>query len=140
MSEDAHVATIRRYYDGCNRGDIELMMSTFTPDITHYFVNGPPIHGAAELAAYWKQFQTASRTTTWTVDHAIVQGDEAVIEWTMISTFKDERPKRILRGAEWYVFSDDKIAEIRAYYHQVVLDERELEGFPYAERGYPMLP
>jgi ketosteroid isomerase-like protein len=139
VGENPYITTIRRYYDGCNRGDVVQMTSTFAPDITHYFVNGPPIHGAAELAAYWTQFQTASRTTTWTVDHAIVEGDEAVIEWTMISIFKDERPKRILRGAEWYVFRDGKIAEIRAYYHQAPLDEKELVGFPYAQRGYPML-
>ena len=38
MAENPNLATIRKYYDGCNRADIEQMMSTFDPNIVHYFV------------------------------------------------------------------------------------------------------
>lgn len=141
MSESEHLDTIRKYYDGCNRGDIDQMMSTFTPDVVHYFLNTSWLRGAAELANYWTKFQNKDRVTVWTVDHGIAEGDEAVIEWTMKSTFRDGRAPRIERGAEWYVFRNGKIAEIRAYYHQFEDHHiSELESFPYAQRGYPMLP
>ena len=40
------------------------------------------------------------------------------------------------RGAEWFVFAaDGRIAEIRSYYQQQP-NTTELDGFPYAARGY----
>lgn len=141
MSESQHLDTIRKYYDGCNRGDIDQMMSTFTPDVVHYFVEEPPVRGARELANKWAGFQQEGRVATWTVDHGIAQGDEAVIEWTLVYTRPARSPPTILlRGAEWYFFKDGKIAEIRAY-ELVPGDHKwELDGFPYAQKGYPTLP
>ncbi len=40
------------------------------------------------------------------------------------------------RGAEWFTFADDgRITEIRSYYQQRP-ETTELDGFPYAGRGY----
>ena len=50
------------------------------------------------------------------VDHAIVKDQEAVIEWSLELTPAKGVERELIRGAEWYVFRDDKIAEIRAYY------------------------
>ena len=51
--------------------------------------------------------------------------------------------RELIRGAEWYVFRDDKIAEIRAYYlnrfDPIPQTSFELRDYPYAERGYYML-
>ncbi len=57
----------------------------------------------------------------------------------MVMTFLNGQPQIILRGAEWYEFRENKIAEIHAYYHLSPdnLNGRELIEFPYAERGYP---
>lgn len=140
MLDHPYLATVRAYYEGCNTGDLTLMKSTFTPDVKHYFPTHAPVQGAEVLAKYWQGFNTSERRTTWTVDHGLVVGDEAAIEWTMIVTFMDGRPQEILRGAEWYLFRNGKIAEIRAYYHSD--PERkvtELIGYPYAERGFPTL-
>ena len=137
---EGHLTTIRRYYDGCNRGDVKLMISTFAPNVVHYFTGYPPVRGAAELANHWANFQKGGRTTYWTVDHAIAEGDEAVIEWTMRSYSSGDSHPTILRGTEWYVFKDGKIAEIRAYYHWAHgVEESELDGFPYGARRYPTL-
>lgn len=69
----------------------------------------------------------------WVVDHGIVDGDEAVIEWSM---FWEAGTQRVVtRGAEWFVLRGDLIAEIRSYYRQE-REDAELEGFPYASRGY----
>jgi hypothetical protein len=131
--------TIRTYYKGCNTGDVALMKSTFTPDVIHYFSAHGPIKGADNLALYWQGFNTAELQTTWTVDHGITDGDETVIEWSMNSTFGDCRPQEMLRGTEWYRFSEGKIAEIRAYYRWNPEAKSELWDFPYAERGFPIL-
>ena len=39
-----------------------------------------------------------------------------VIEWTLELTMDPAAGRELIRGAEWYVFRDDRIAEIRAYY------------------------
>ncbi len=68
-------ATIRRYFDGCNAADVDLMAACFTPEAVHYAFD----------------------------------------------------PDSLL------------ITEIRAYYaspQAAGLSRLELEGFPYAERGY----
>jgi ketosteroid isomerase-like protein len=133
-----YLDTVRRYYEGCSSGDVALMKSAFTPDVTHYFTAHEPIRGAETLAAFWQGLNSGARRTVWTVDHGLASGDEAVIEWTMITTFQDGRPREVLRGAEWVRFREGRIAEIRAYYLWTP-DQRESEliGFPYAERGYP---
>jgi hypothetical protein len=139
MNNHPHLDTIRAYYIGCSTGNVELMLSTFAPDITHYFASLEPVHGADTLANFWREYNLGDQRTVWTVDHAIVDDDEAVIEWTMVMTFLDGRPQVVLRGTEWYEFRKGKIAEVRAYYHwsRDVLRGRELIEFPYAARGYP---
>ncbi len=139
MAENPNLETIRKYYDGCNRADIEQMMSTFDPNIVHYFVEEPPVHGARQLAEKWAEYSAEGRIPRWTVDHGIAEGNEAVIEWTFVYT----RPKRdpptiVVRGAEWYLFKNGRIVEIRAY-DPTDLSRAELVDFPYAARGYPTL-
>ncbi len=145
MTEHPYLATIRRYYDGCNRGDIDLMISTFTPDVVHYFSDSHlppeqrgPIRGAAALAKYWASWQKGGHSARWSVDHGIVEGNEAAIEWSVVLRGPRGGNRRLLRGTEWYVFRRGKIAEVRAYYHYTSRTTvNELGGFPYAKRGYP---
>jgi hypothetical protein len=63
--------------------------------------------------------------------------DRAVAEWTV------QRTGLVLRGDEWYKFDPDTglITEIRGYLASPPApgaSRLELEGFPYAERGYTM--
>jgi len=142
MSEHPHVSTIRRYYAGCNAPDVALMRSTFTDDVVHYFVDHAPVHGSEGLAMYWAKVVPRTQAS-WTLDHAIVQGDEAVIEWSMRWTPANTGRPELLRGTEWYRFRDGKIAEIRSYHcnpHLTGPANFELHGFPYAARGYPGVP
>lgn len=140
--EHAYVRTIREYYRGCSTADVAVMKGTFTDDVVHYFTHHAPIRGADALAGYWAKMQPRI-DAVWTCDHAIVQGEECVIEWTMRWTPPTGRAE-LIRGAEWYVFRDGKIAEIRAYYLNRHLPYArhnfELEEFPYAARGYTRLP
>ena len=140
--EHPHVTAIKRYYHGCNIADVDLMKSTFAEDVVHYFTHHKPIRGAEALALYWAKMQPRVGGV-WTVDHAMVQEDEVVIEWTMQWTPPGQKKPQLIRGAEWYVFRDGRITEIRAYYLNPRLPYMrtsfELEDFPYAKRGYCML-
>jgi hypothetical protein len=133
-----YIETIHTYYRGCNTHDVELMMSTFTDDVVHYFVDHSAVIGADALASYWAKI--APRTqANWVLDHALVQEPEAVIEWSMRWVPLQTGEPEILRGSEWYLFRDDKIAEIRSYHNNYFLQDpenRALHGFDYPGRGY----
>ena len=139
-NEHYYISLIKTYYEGCNQADSALMKSTFCDDVVHYFTHHGPVEGAENLASYWVKMQPRIKAQ-WQLDHAIVQEPECVIEWTM-SWQNPLGERELIRGAEWYVFRDDKIAEIRAYYLNRHLPyERsnfELDGFPYAAREYSL--
>jgi ketosteroid isomerase-like protein len=85
---EAHnVAVVRRYFDGCNTGDIGELLSTLAPDLTHYFLPSsfPPIRGAEHLAKYWRSWKE-NLDPVWRHDHLMAQGDEVVAEWSVIFT------------------------------------------------------
>lgn len=133
-----YIETIHTYYRGCNTHDVELMMSTFTDDVVHYFVDHSAVRGADGLANYWAKI--APRTqANWVLDHALVQEPEAVIEWSMRWVPAQTGEPEILRGSEWYLFRDDKIAEIRSYHNNYFIQDpenRALHGFDYSGRTY----
>ncbi len=133
-----NLKTVRRYYEGCSTANVELMRSTLEDDAVHYFVEEPPIVGARAIAEKWLEFFVEGRSATWTVDHGIAAGDEAVIEWTMRYTRRPGEAAQVYRGAEWYVFREGRIAEIRAYELVGGDHPAELAGYPYQERGYPI--
>ena len=130
------LALIARYYDACSRGDADGVVATTSVDVVHWFlapnIGSRPVRGAEHLGRYWRKVH-GMIAPVWVVDHGIVEGDEAVIEWSM---FWQARTQRVVtRGAEWFVLRDGFIAEIRSYYRQEP-EDAELEGFPYASRGY----
>lgn len=142
MTRDAPLQTIRDYYDGCSAGDVELMVGTLADDVVHYFLapnpGTTPVAGAEHLARYWRKV-TGMIDATWIVDHIVVDGDEAVIEWTMTWVPRGSSERIATRGSEWFVLRDGLISEIRSYYQQHQ-KSTELDGFPYAARGYSTLP
>lgn len=135
---------IRAYIEACNEGDAEAVAACFEPDAVHYFppgMYGGPFRGAKKIGEKWET--AVNRVGSyWTVDRIICDPDskQAVIEWTHFKT----KDGVILRGDEWYLFSDNGlIQEIRAYYaspQDNSLRRLELEGFDYEGRGYPQAP
>ena len=133
---------IRDYFDACNRGDAEAVAACFAPDGVHYFppgMYGGPFRGGRAIGERWA-WAVATLGSRWSVDQVICDPgtDRAVIEWTHVKTVDGV----LLRGDEWYLFDPGTglIQEIRAYYaspQAAGLDRLELQGFPYAERGYP---
>lgn len=136
-----HLQIIKTYYAGCNRADRALMQSVLDEEVVHYFTHHPPVRGAAVLADYWATMQPQI-DGRWSLDHCIAQGDEAVIEWSLAWVPPATGKREYMRGAEWYRFRHGRISEIRAYYlnrHTPFKGKAfELQGFPYAERGYPV--
>lgn len=138
MPNDATAALIRRYYDGCTDGDLAELEATLHPDVVHFFlapnVGSAPVRGRGHLARYWRKV-TRMIDARWVVDHVLTDGNEAVIEWTMFWRPQGSTDRVATRGSEWFVLRDGLIAEIRSYYQQHPATT-ELDGFPYAERGY----
>jgi len=134
----AWTALISRYYDGCSAGDVDLMLETLHPDVVHWFLapnNGSTaVAGAEHLARYWRKV-TGMLQARWVVDSICATPEQAVIEWTMWWLPQGGIERVPTRGAEWFTGQDGLIREIRSYY-QLRPETTELDGFPYAERGY----
>jgi hypothetical protein len=134
----AWTALIGRYYDGCSAGDVELMRSTLHPEVVHWFLapntGSEPVSGAEHLARYWRKV-TSMLAARWVVDNICATPDQAVIEWTMWWSPDGATERVATRGAEWFTLEAGLIREIRSYY-QLQSRTTELDGFPYAERGY----
>ena len=139
MNGQTLIDKVSKCFRGYNTGDVELMMSTFDEDVTAYFIALPPVHGSENLAQFWKRVYDTIKAR-WTVDHAIVAGQEVVLEWSMDWPPSEWSKVGFARGTEWYLFKNEKIAEIRHYgnIHSSGPDQiLELRGFPYLDRGYP---
>lgn len=132
-------ALIRRYFDACNAADHQALIDCFTPDAVHYFPPGlpnVPWRSADTIARMWI-WCVQTLGSQWTIERILISHDkpEAMIEWTHWK----RKDGTALRGAEWYVFRDGRIAEIRAYYASTAtrgVAVNELVGFDYAGRGY----
>jgi ketosteroid isomerase-like protein len=132
-----NIQTVRRYFDGCSSGDLQVLLDTLTPDVVHYFLprEFAPIRGAEHLAKHWRKFKQLL-DPVWAIDQIIAEGDQVVSEWSCIWTPKGTSRRVMMRGSEWYVMRDGLIAEIRAYLMHDDMTDTELAGFPYFERGY----
>ena len=133
----SNISTVIKYFDGCNSGELDDLLSTLDPDVVHYFLpqQFKPIHGAQHLAKYWRKFKILLNPT-WKIDHIIGQNDEVVSEWSCLWTPEGTSHRLMMRGSEWYRMREDKIAEVRAYFGYSDKADTELTGFPYGSRGY----
>ena len=136
-SEARNIQVVKKYFDGCNSGDIDDLMSTLAPDVCHYFLPATftTIKGAQHLAKFWRKYKRALNPI-WSIDNIIAAGDEVVSEWSCIVTTPDTHKQLMNRGSEWYVMRDARILEVRAYFIASQESSIELADFPYAERGY----
>ena len=136
-SEARNMDTVRRYFDGCRSGDLNVLRSTLSPEVVHYFLpsNFAPIRGAEHLARHWRKFKQLL-DPVWSIDQIVAQDDQVVTEWSCIWTPKGSERRIVMRGSEWYAMRDGRIAEIRAYFLHDDTADAELTGFPYLDRDY----
>lgn len=129
---------IRAYYADLNSGDVDAVAAHFTDDAVHYYTRLGP-HRGREIAenAVWAVKTVEAR---WHLEHALADGEEAAIEWTM--TWRDPKSgeRRLNRGAELFRLRDGLICEVRAYHHGDPKNPQgDLLGLDHAERGYTTL-
>ena len=130
---------VRRYYDALNTGDPELVASHFTEDAVHYYTRIPPDIGARAIGERNRE-QVQRLGGRWSLENGIEEGDQACIEWTMSWRDPKTGERRLDRGAEWFLFRDGKIAEVRAYFHSGPRNRSgDLIGFDHAGRGHTVL-
>ena len=133
-AEHAYTKTIERYYHGCNTCDVDLMMSCVTPQVVHYFTHYKPVRGARALAEFWAHIGP-KHGNRFSVDHAVVQGDEAVVEWTLELTMDPSAGRELIRGAEWYVFVGPEHATAFA---DAGFDRADVSRFLFEKARLPM--
>lgn len=135
--EERNIAVVRRYFDGCNSGDLGVLRSTLAPDVVHYFLpeTFQTIRGAEHLAKYWRKYQVTLRPL-WNLDHIMGRGDEVVSEWSCLWTPVGAGHQVMSRGTEWYIVRTGQICEVRAYFAANSRADSELADFPYADRAY----
>src|SRR5262249_13401142 len=138
--EARNIAAVRKYFDGCNSGDPDALLSALAPDRVHSFLPAkvPTIRREENIARYWRRHRQ-SVNPLWAIDHITAQVDEVVSEWSCIWTNPSTRKRLMARGSEWYLMRDARILELRAYFTVNPDSSVELATFPYAERGYLMM-
>jgi hypothetical protein len=138
-SEARNIAVVRRYFDGCNSGNLDELLSTLAPDVVHYFLpkSFPTIRGAMDLARFWQKYQNVL-DPVWRIDEIIGRGDHVVSEWSCLWRPVGKTRQIMSRGTEWYILHNGLIGEIRAYFgaERLVEIDTELADFSYSERGY----
>jgi ketosteroid isomerase-like protein len=130
---------VRSYYDSLNTGDADAVAAHFTDDAVHYYTRRERQEGRAiaDNAALAVQHLNAR----WKLEHAVEGEDEVAIEWSMVFDHPRTGERCLDRGAEFLVFRDGRICEVRAYYHGGVLKNLsgDLVDFDHAGRGHTTL-
>ncbi|HET8984134.1 MAG TPA: nuclear transport factor 2 family protein [Trueperaceae bacterium] len=136
---------VRAYFDACNAASPERFAAVLAEDCVHWFPpgTGGPYVGREAIVNLWLTF-VRDKGSQWSIDRLVCDGRDLCIEWTHYKSLVGER----IRGSEWYTFDQDgKIDGIWAHYASPRDADRaanELDGYPYAERGYhasaPALP
>ena len=62
--------------------------------------------------------------------------NEVVSEWSCLWTPQGTTRRVMMRGTEWYVMREGRIAEVRAYFRYDDSTDTQLTGFPYPDRDY----
>jgi hypothetical protein len=140
MADLTPLERVKAYYRDLNTGNTEKVARHFHPSANHYYTRLGPNLSAQEIGDQTEQ-GVKHLDASWHLEHAIEQGNEVVIEWTML--WRDPRHdgvERLDRGTEWFRVEDGLIREVRAYHHSDPKNRQgDLVGFDHAGRGYTML-
>ena len=136
MSDLTPIERVRAYYRDLNTGDVEKVARHFHPQANHFYTGLEPNRSARAIGEVTEQ-GVKLLDASWHLEHAIEQGNEIVIEWTMLwQDPRHDNVRRIDRGTEWFRVEDGLIREVRAYHHSDGKNRQgDLIGFDHAGRG-----
>jgi ketosteroid isomerase-like protein len=128
---------VKAYYRDLNTGDTDKVARHFHPDANHYYTRLEPNRSGLAIGE-GTELGVRHLDASWHLEHAIEQGDEVVIEWTMLwHDPRHDNVKRLDRGTEWFRVENGLIKEVRAYHHSDHKNRQgDLIGFDHAGRGY----
>ena len=140
MADLTPLERVRAYYRDLNTGNPEKVARHFLTDANHYYTRLAPMRSAREIGEL-TELGVKQLDGSWHLEHALEQGNEVVIEWTMLwRDPRHENVQRLDRGTEWFRIEDGLIAEVRAYHHS---DKKNPQGdlvdFDHMGRGYTTL-
>ena len=140
MAELTPLERVRAYYRDLNTGDTERVARHFQPSANHYYTRLEPNDSDQAIGEITEQ-GVKHLDASWHIEHAIEQGDEVVIEWTMLwCDPRHDNVRRLDRGTEWFLIEGGLIKEVRAYHHSDASNRQgDLIGFDHAGRQYTML-
>jgi SnoaL-like protein len=140
MSDLTPLERVKAYYRDLNTGDPEKVARHFKREARHYYTRLGPHTSGREIGEITEQ-GVRHLDASWHLEHAIEQGGEVVIEWTMLwCDPRHDGDRRLDRGTEWFRIEDGLIAEVRAYHHSDASNRQgNLLGFDHAARGYTTL-
>jgi len=98
MSPEANVQTVHKYFDACNSGNLDALISTLDAEVVHYFLpeTHKPIRGGRELARYWRTFHIVYKPV-WRIDHALANGDACRRMELCLPAARQTRPHDVSR-------------------------------------------
>ena len=130
-----NIAVVRRYFDGCNSGKLEIFypLSHRTLCTTFCLQAFQPYMGQSIWQGIGVNSRSQGGQSGVLMNH--LAGRRVASEcclWT-----SPEAGRQVMsRGTEWCIVRDTLITEVRAYFIANLAADVELPDFPYAERGY----
>ena len=119
-------ATVRRYFDAFNRGDIDGMLAELTEDVAHHVNEGRVREGKALFAAFCAHMSRCYREElTGMVVFATPDGGRAAAEYVVNGTYlATDAGLPAARGqtyrlpaGSFFTLRDGKIARVTTYYN-----------------------
>lgn len=119
-------ATVRRYFDAFNRGDVEGMLAELTDDVAHHVNEGKVRAGKALFAGFCAHMSRCYREEL--TDMVVMTSDDgtrAAAEYTVNGTYlatdtglpEARGQTYVLPAGSFFTLRDGRIARVTTYYN-----------------------
>jgi steroid delta-isomerase-like uncharacterized protein len=119
-------ATVRRYFDAFNRGDVEGMLAELADDVAHHVNEGKVRRGRALFAEFCAHMSRCYREElTDMVILASADGTRAAAEYTVNGTYLETDPglpeargqSYVLPAGSFFTLKNGRIVRVTTYYN-----------------------